>query len=102
MPNHPTLTRPESKLSRRCDMPVAGTPISPVAQLDQQLTAKGIPIIGVAGPPWTVTYDLSATQAQKAQGDTIAAAFDGLDRVYRALWQIYQDVVALSGAQKTK
>src|SRR5262245_15511406 len=84
-------------------MSAAGTPILAIQQLDLQLRSKGIPIIGVSGgPPWVIAYDPSATQAQKDQGDALAAAFDGKDRVYRALWQIYQDIQALSAAQKTK
>src|SRR5262245_53212174 len=83
-------------------MAQAGTILPAALALTTQLEAKGIPVVGVSGPPWTVDYGAAATAGQIAQGDAIAAAFDGKDRKYRALWQIYQDIVALSGAQKTK
>ena len=51
--------------------------LPPPAVLDRDLRHQGIPILGVSGPPWTVQYDPSATQAQKDQGDSMAAAFDG-------------------------
>src|SRR5262245_60897457 len=83
-------------------MAIAGTPITPVAQLDMQVRAKGIPIIGVSGPPWAVQYDPSATQAQRDQGDAIAAAFDGQNRKYRLLYKIYQSIQPLTQAQKDR
>jgi len=67
--------------------------------LASEITRKGIPIISVSGPPWTVAYDPSATQAQKDQGDALAAAFDGKDRQPRPLWAIRGDVQALTTAQ---
>lgn len=51
-------------------------------QLDLTLRAAGIPIVGVAiGNPadrttWLVLYDGAASDAQKAQGESIRAAFD--------------------------
>ena len=54
-----------------------------VAQLlDATLRAQGIPIIGVRigveadRATWVVQYDPSATDAQKAFGETIRATFD--------------------------
>src|SRR5262245_57228658 len=67
-----------------------------------QIRAKGIPIVGVSGPPWVVTYDPSATQAQRDQGAAIAAAFDGQPRVYRLLYKIYQSIQPLTQAQRDK
>src|SRR5262245_48357952 len=82
-------------------MSAAGTPILAIQQLDLQLRSKGIPIIGVSGgPPWVIAYDPSATQAQKDQGDALAAAFDGKDRRYRSMFSIYADVAALTTLQK--
>jgi|SRR5262245_21335113 len=95
-------------------MATAGTVIYPAQQLDTEIRSKGIPILGVSGPswdgvteprpltPWTVTYDPSATQAQKDQGNALAAAFDGQDRVYRSLLDIYTDFTALTLNQRGK
>jgi len=82
-------------------MAQAGTVLAAPAALHQQIAAKGIPVVGVSGPPWIVTYDPSATQAQKDQGDALAAAFDGQDRRYRLLTNIYQSIQALTAAQRT-
>src|SRR5262245_16667205 len=82
-------------------MALSGTRLGAVAALDMQIRAKGIPIIGVSGPPFVVTYDPSATQAQKDQGDALAAAFDGKDRVFRDLSDLRAGIQALSTAQFT-
>src|SRR5262245_7217356 len=93
-------------------MATAGTTIYPPDQLHQQITAKGIPIVGVSGPPWdgitqpqpltpwTVTYAEGATPEQISLGNQIASEFDGLARVYRNLFAIYTDITALTTLQK--
>jgi len=81
-------------------MALAGTKMAAVTALDMQIQARGIPIRGVGGPPWTVDYEDSATQAQIDEGEALAAAFDGKDRIYRTLADILANVSALSKAQK--
>jgi len=73
--------------------------VPPAAYLDGDLRRRGIPIVGVAGPPWVVHYDPSATQAQKDQGDALAASFDGKARQSRPLWAIRGDIQALTVTQ---
>src|SRR5262252_996367 len=73
--------------------------VTAASYLDMQLRAQGIPILGVSGPPWTVQYDPSATQAQRDQGDALAAAFDGKARQSRPLWAIRADIQALTTTQ---
>src|SRR5262245_22712952 len=83
-------------------MAQAGTTLYAPTALHEQIAAKGIPVIGVSGPPWVVTYDPSATQAQKDQGNSIAAAFDGQNRKYRLLYKIYQALQGLTQTQRDK
>ena len=73
--------------------------VTAASYLDMQLRAQGIPILGVSGPPWTVQYDPSATQAQRDQGDALAASFDGKARQSRPLWAIRGDIQALTTTQ---
>jgi len=80
-------------------MAVAGTRVAAGTVLHMQLDARGIPVVGVSGPPWLVEYGPGATEEQVAQGDAIVAAFDGQDHVYRTLCAIYFDVQGLTGAQ---
>src|SRR5262245_2105883 len=82
-------------------MALAGTRVAAVTYLDMQIQARGIPVASVQGPPWVVTYGPGATQAQKDQGDAIAAAFDGKDRVFLSLTDIRTAVQALTTAQFT-
>jgi len=78
----------------------------PSGYLDSELRRQGIPIIGISGPPvgqtqpWTVHYDPTATDEQKAQGDAFASSFDGLGRQSRLLYDIWVDFDKLTGAQK--
>jgi len=80
-------------------MALAGTKLAAVAALDLQITSKGVPLIGISGPPWVITFDPSATQAQKDQANAIAAAFDGQDRVFLSLTDIRAPVQALTATQ---
>jgi len=80
-------------------MALAGTKLAAVAALDLQIQSKGVPLIGISGPPWVITFDPSATQAQKDQANAIAAAFDGKDRVFRDLSDIRGSLQALSTGQ---
>jgi len=82
-------------------MALAGTKLAAVAALDMQIASKGVPLIGISGPPWVITFDPSATQAQKDQANAIAAAFDGKNRVYRDLSDIRASLQALTTAQFT-
>jgi hypothetical protein len=89
-------------------MAQAGTLLPPLQVLQEQLTGHGIPWASVGGPPpgevapWWVTYKPEATPAQIAEGDAIAAAFDGLPRRYRNMFAVYADVAALTLGQKGK
>jgi len=73
--------------------------LDPAATLHRDLVHAGIPIVGVGGPPWVVSYDPSATQAQIDQGNSMAASFDGKGRQARLLTAIYNDVRVLTTAQ---
>jgi len=80
-------------------MALAGTTIPGTTDLAMQLQAKGIPILGLSGPPFVITYDPAATQAQRDQGDALAAAHDGKSRVYRSLTDVRGGIQALTATQ---
>ena len=80
---------------------MAGTLLTPLQVMQEQLTGHDIPWESVGGPPWWVTYLPEATPEQIAEGNAIAAAFDGEPMRYRTLHAIYLDVNALPGPAKT-
>src|SRR5262245_62021924 len=82
-------------------MALAGTRLAAITALELQITSKGIPVEGISGPPWVITYGPGATQAQKDQGNALAAAFDGRDRLYLSLSEVRTAIQALTTAQFT-
>ena len=70
---------------------------------DAKIRAQGIPIYGVTGnqAPFVVSYDPSATQAQKDQGNAIAAQ-PAVAMQPRRLSDIYKDIAALTSTQWQK
>jgi len=70
---------------------------------DAKIRAQGIPIYGVTGnqAPFVVSYDPAATQAQRDQGNAIAAQ-PAVAMQPRKLSDIYKDVQGLTTLQWNK
>jgi hypothetical protein len=72
-------------------------------RLQAEAAAAGLPVLHVNTSPGTVhvvmTRDLTAPEVTTLDG--VVAAHDGRPRRPRVLYNIYQDVNALTGAQKT-
>lgn len=77
--------------------------MSGAARLTQQLLLAGIPVVGVSqtADGYVVEYDPSATPAQIAQGNAMAAATAPGNYRPRKLYDIVQSLNALTAVQKT-
>jgi len=73
-----------------------------VSRLDMYLRHLGIPIISVSqsGSTFTVTYDPSATPGQITQGNQIASTWPTTAYRTRLLWDIWQQLNALTTKQQ--
>jgi len=78
------------------------TTYSAISRLDMYLRSLGIPIVGVSqtGSTFTVQYAPNATQAQKDQGNSIASTWPTTAYRSRLLWDIWQQLNALTTKQQ--
>jgi hypothetical protein len=81
---------------------------APGERLDAELRRQAVPILGVSvtvppsGPRVAaVHYPDGTSQADQDRGDAIAAGYDLRDAQLKSLSQLYQDVQALTAAQRT-
>lgn len=87
-------------------MALEGSALSPHNVLQEQLKAKNIPFdtiqvnYSTVPPVWVITYKPEATPEEIALGNQIAADFDGRERIFRPLYEIHNEVTALTQAQK--
>jgi len=78
------------------------TTYSAISRLDMYLTHLGIPIIGVSqtGSTFTVQYAANATPGQITQGNQIASTWPTTAYRSRLLWDIWQQLNALTTKQQ--